>query len=196
MFSTHEACWGPEFEPSVEEIVDYPMISSLSSLSLASSLSQSLSQRSKTRTSVADPGSASGGTFQCMQFLPFLSMFSYLFYLGHLSLLGLQTKTRRQSNSSTLCSFKSHNPETFMSSTASASVHAICKRSQKCLAQKVGHLGSLGWIPMIQVPINSPCVALQYETGTKFFHRAIPELHAIKNSTKIVVSPCTFIYNQ
>ena len=157
---------------------------------------QSLSQRSKTRTSVADPGSASGGTFQCMQFLPFLSMFSYLFYLGHLSLLGLQTKTRRQSNSSTLCSFKSHNPETFMSSTASASVHAICKRSQKCLAQKVGHLGSLGWIPMIQVPINSPCVALQYETGTKFFHRAIPELHAIKNSTKIVVSPCTFIYNQ
>ena len=22
-----EACWGPEFEPSVEEIVDYPMIS-------------------------------------------------------------------------------------------------------------------------------------------------------------------------
>ena len=33
--------------------------------------SQSLSQRSKTRTSVADPGSASGGTFQCMQFLPF-----------------------------------------------------------------------------------------------------------------------------
>ena len=115
---------------------------------------QSLSQRSKTRTSVADPGSASGGTFQCMQFLPFLSIFSYLFYLGHLSLLGLQTKTRRQSNSSTLCSFKSHNPETFMSSTASASVHAICKRSQKCLTQKVGHLGSLGWIPMIQGTIQ------------------------------------------
>ena len=22
-----KACWGPEFEPSVEEIVDYPMIS-------------------------------------------------------------------------------------------------------------------------------------------------------------------------
>ena len=32
---------------------------------------QSLSQRSKARTNVADPGSASGGTFQCMQFLPF-----------------------------------------------------------------------------------------------------------------------------
>ena len=41
---------------------------------------------------VADPGSASGATFQCMQFLPFLSIFSYL---GHTSLLGLQTKTRR-----------------------------------------------------------------------------------------------------
>ena len=133
-----------------------------------------------------------------MQFLPFLSIFSYLFYLGHLSLLGLQTKTRRQSNSSTLCSFKSYNPETFMSSTASASVHAICKRSQKCLTQKVGHLhvGSLGWIPMIQVPFNSSCVALQYETGTKFFHRAIPELHAIKNGTKTVISPYTFTYNQ
>ena len=37
--------------------------------------SQSLSQWSKTRTSIADPGSASGGTFQCMQFLPFLSIF-------------------------------------------------------------------------------------------------------------------------
>ena len=37
-----KGCWDPEFEPSVEEIVDYPMISfwrSLSSLSLASSLS-------------------------------------------------------------------------------------------------------------------------------------------------------------
>ena len=44
---------------------------------------------------VADPGSASGASFQCMQFLPFLSIFSYLSYLGHTSLLGLQTKTRR-----------------------------------------------------------------------------------------------------
>ena len=34
-------CWDPEFEPSVEEIVDYPMIygDSLSSISSASSLS-------------------------------------------------------------------------------------------------------------------------------------------------------------
>ena len=49
---------------------------------------------------------------------------------------------------------------------------------------------------MIQVPFNSFCVALQYETGTKFFHLAIPELHAIKNGTKIVISPYTFTYNQ
>ena len=40
--------------------------------------SQSLSQWSKTHTSVADPGSTSGGTFQCMQFLPFFMYFSYL----------------------------------------------------------------------------------------------------------------------
>ena len=94
---------------------------------------------------VADPGSASGGTFQCMQFLPFFISFSYLSYLGHLSLLGLQTKTRRQRNSSIFCSFRSHNLETFVSSVASTSVHAICKRSQKYLAQKVGG---------IQVPLD------------------------------------------
>ena len=34
---------------------------------------------------------------------------------------------------------------------------------------------------MIQAPFNSSCVALQYKTGTKFFHRAVPELHGIKN---------------
>ena len=45
---------------------------------------------------VADPGSASGDTFHCMHaiFAVFIN-FSYLFYLGHLSLSGLQTKTRR-----------------------------------------------------------------------------------------------------
>ena len=57
-----------------------------------------------------------------------------------------------------------------MSSAVIALVHAVYKRSQKCLAQKVVRFGSLGWIPMIQVPFNSSCVALQYETGTKFFH--------------------------
>ena len=110
--------------------------------------------------------------------------FSYLFYLGHLSLLRLQTKTRRQSNSSTFSSFKSYNPETFISSAVIAFVHAICKRSQKCLAQKVVCFGSLGWIPMIQVPFNSSCVALQYETGTKFIHWAVPKLHAVKNRSE------------
>ena len=53
---------------------------------------------------------------------------------------------------------------------------------KKCLAQKVARFGSLGWIPMIQVPFNSSCVALQYKTGTKFFHRAVPKVHAVKNS--------------
>ena len=69
---------------------------------------QSLCQRSKTWTSLADPGSTSRATFQFMKFLPFLSIFSYLSYLGHPSLLGLQTKTRRKSNSSTFLSFKPH----------------------------------------------------------------------------------------
>ena len=105
--------------------------------------SQSLSQRSKTRTSVADPGSASGGTFQCMQLLPFFIYFSYLFCLDHPSLLGLQTKTRRQRNSSTFFSFKSHNPETFMSSAATAFVHATLKRSQKLPRVKSGTF----WFP-------------------------------------------------
>ena len=41
---------------------------------------------------------------------------------------------------------------------------------------------------MIQAPFNSSCVALQYETGTKFFHRAVPELHGIKKQ-KISVQP-------
>ena len=72
-----------------------------------------------------------------------------------------------------------------MSSAAIASVHAIRKHSQKCLAQKVVHFGSLGWISMIQVPFNSSSVALQYETRTKFFYRTA---HAVKNSTKIDIS--------
>ena len=105
---------------------------------------QSLGQRSKIySTNVADPGSASGGTFQCMQFLPFFIYFSYLSYLGHLSLLGLQTKTRRQRNSSTFCSFKSYNPETFMSSAATAFMHATLKRSQKVPRAKSGTF----WFP-------------------------------------------------
>ena len=66
-----------------------------------------------------------------------------------------------------------------MSSAVNVFVHAIRKRSKKCLAQKVDNLGSLGPIPMIQPPFNSSCIALQYESGTKFFYRAVPELHAV-----------------
>ena len=96
-------------------------------------------------TNVADPGSVSGGTFQCMQFLPFFIYFSYLSYLrvGHLSLLGLQTKTRRQRNSSTFCLFKSYNPETFMSSAATAFVHDTRKCSQEVPRAKSGTF----WFP-------------------------------------------------
>ena len=35
-----------------------------------------------------------------------------------------------------------------------------------CLTQKVVHFGS---------------PSLQYQTGTKFFHRAVPELHNVRN---------------
>ena len=52
-------------------------------------LYQLSSQQSKTHANVADPGSASVATFQCIKFWPFLSISSYLFYLG------LQTKTKR-----------------------------------------------------------------------------------------------------
>ena len=45
---------------------------------------QSLSQQSKTFTNVADQGSASSDTVQYMPFCRF-----FLFYLGHLSFLGL-----------------------------------------------------------------------------------------------------------
>ena len=47
---------------------------------------------------------------------------------------------------------------------------------------------------MIQAPFNSSCVALQYKTGTKVFHQAVPKLHAVKNSTKIAILLCTFTY--
>ena len=83
-----------------------------------------------------------------------------------------------------------------MSSAAIAFVHAVCKRSQKCLAQKVARFGSLGWIPMIQVPFNSSCVALQYETGTTFFYLAVLELHAVKNSIKIDISQYKYKLNE
>ena len=67
-----------------------------------------------------------------------------------------------------------------MSSAVKVFVHAICKHLKKCLVQKVGHLGLLHPIPIIQLPLNITCVALQHETGTKFFHRASAEIHGIK----------------
>jgi hypothetical protein len=39
---------------------------------------------------------------------------------------------------------------------------------------------------MIQVPFNTSCATLQYETGTKFVHRVGPEIHAINNNAKLV----------
>ena len=73
-----------------------------------------------------------------------------------------------------------------MSSAVNVFVHAIRKRSQKVpRVKKIVRFGSLGPIPMIPPPFCSSCVALQYETGTKLFHRAIPELCAVKFSTKI-----------
>ena len=78
-----------------------------------------------------------------------------------------------------------------MSSAVNVFVHAIRKRSKKCLAQKVGRFGSPGWIPMIQPPFSRSWVALQYETGTKNFHRAVPELHANKIDTKFTFQRIT-----
>ena len=65
-----------------------------------------------------------------------------------------------------------------MSSAATAFVHATLMCSQKVPRAKSGtfRFGSLGWIPMIQVPFYSSGVALQYKTGTKFFHRAVPKV--------------------
>ena len=68
-----------------------------------------------------------------------------------------------------------------MSSVAFGFVHAISKRAKKCLAQTVVRFGSLGPIPTIQVPLDSSWAALQFEPGTKFFHRAVPELRVVKN---------------
>ena len=76
-----------------------------------------------------------------------------------------------------------------MISAVNVFVHALCKRSQKVPRAKVGHLGLLGPIPMIQPLFYSSCVALQYEPGTKFFHQAVPKLCDIKNQ-KITAQPC------
>ena len=68
-----------------------------------------------------------------------------------------------------------------MSSAVFVFVHAVCNRSEKCLAQKVVRFGSLHPIPMIQAPFCSSCVALSLE---QFFHRVVPEIHGIQKSRK------------
>ena len=91
--------------------------------------------------------------------------FSYLSYPGHPSCLGLQTKTRRQGNSSTFFSFKSYNPETSMSSTG----EHFCACCSQALTKSALHKKWAFWlIPMIQPPFCSSCVALQYEPGSDF----------------------------
>ena len=76
-----------------------------------------------------------------------------------------------------------------MRSAVAAFVHATLKYSQKVPCEKSGTF----WFPrmdsMIQVSFISSCTALQYETGMKFFHRAVPKLHDVKNSLKF----CYFI---
>ena len=119
--------------------------------------------------------------------------FSYLSYLRHTSLLGLQMKTRGYSNASTFFSFQTRNLETSMSSAVNFFVHAVRKHSKKCLVQKVDNFSSLGPIPIIQSPFNSTCVALQYEPGNNFFHQVVPELHGHKNQ-KFQYNHVVFLY--
>ena len=95
--------------------------------------------------------------------LPILSIFSYLSYLGHSSLLGLQTKPEDRA---TLFSFNSHNLETSMHSAVNGFVHALCKHLQNCA--KSGKV----WFPWF----NHHSVALvQLEPGMKFFHWMVPK---------------------
>ena len=57
-----------------------------------------------------------------------------------------------------------------MSSAATSFVHATLKSSQKVPRAKSGTF----WFPKIDSHDSSTsCVALQYKTGTKFFHRAV-----------------------
>ena len=144
-------------------------------------LIQSLCQRSKTRTNLTDSGSASRATFQCMQFL---SIFSYLSYLGHPSFLGLQRPEDRATLLLSSCS-------SLITRRCSWALRwtVLCmlfaSAHKKCPVQKVGHLGSLGPIPMIQPPVCSSCVALQYETEIERFRN-----YATSKIRKISAQPC------
>ena len=61
---------------------------------------------------------------------------SYLFYLGHPSLLGFQAKTKRKSNYATFLSFK---PGDVNELRCESFVYAICKCS-KCTSCKKWHI--------------------------------------------------------
>ena len=75
-----------------------------------------------------------------------------------------------------------------VSSTVNVFVHAFHKRLQKCLMQKVGHLGSLEPIPMIQPPFYSSCVVLHYEPGTKFPSSGSRVMRY--QNKKVTIQPC------
>ena len=62
--------------------------------------------------------------------------------------------------------------------------YPTCSSYEKVPRAKVGNLGFLGPISMIEPPFNSTCVALQYKPGTKFFHRVVPELRTLNYSAK------------
>ena len=105
-------------------------------------------------------------------------MFSYLFYLGHPSLLGLQ----RPEDRATLLPSARSSPIAWRRSRA-LQWPFLCMLSagaqKSTLRKEAGNFGSLRLIPMIQPPFHSPCAGLQYEHGTKFFHRAVPELRKV-----------------
>ena len=58
-------------------------------------LGQLQSSRYASGPNVADPGSPNVATFHCVIFLSRTSFVFYKLQTGHLSLLGLQTKTKR-----------------------------------------------------------------------------------------------------
>ena len=96
---------------------------------------------------------------QCMQF--FFAVFIY-FFIPVLSKLSFtfRTPNKDQKIEQLFFLFKSYNPETLMSSAVNGLCMLYASAHKKCLAQKVGHLGSLGPIPIIQPPVSSSCVAL------------------------------------
>ena len=82
-----------------------------------------------------------------------------------------------------------------MSSAVNSFVQAIRKRSKKCLAQKVACFGSLRPIPMIQPPLDSSWVALQYEPGTKFSIEQFPSYTQLNIGAKITILHINPVYN-